>query len=39
MNTAWITIGYLVSYGAIVAYLSWMMLRITSLRRNSAPRR
>ena len=39
MNSGWIIFAYAASYGAIVAYLAWMVLRIRSLRRNSAPRR
>lgn len=39
MTSGWIIFGYVASYGAILAYLAWMVLRIRSLRRNSPPRR
>lgn len=39
MTSGWIVFGYAVSYAAIVAYVTWMVLRIRSQRRNFTPRR
>lgn len=39
MKTGWIIFGYAASYGAIAAYVAWMVLRIRTLRRNLDNRR
>lgn len=39
MITGWVLFGYAASYGAILAYLLWMVLRIRSLRHDLTSQR
>ena len=38
MGSGWVVFGYVVTYGAIGAYLGWMAFRIRSLRRSLPPK-
>lgn len=39
MRSGWVVFGYAASYAAIVAYATWVVLRVRALRRNFTPRR